>query len=121
MRIDLNNAFTFVSLGVMLISGIYQLARIESNINAKITKAESDLLAAIDALKDNFSDRLYTVEKKIDVHLTEYGEKKQFTEYRFNDIDKRIEHKFTRLANWIKQIAGFLNKSSDFHIRDDQF
>jgi hypothetical protein len=121
MKIDINNALTIASLLFMLVGGIYQLARIEANINAKIVKTEVDLLTAIDALKDNLVDRLYIVEKKLDVHLTEYSEKKVFLEYRLNDTDKRIEHKFNRLSNWIKQIAGFLNKESSFQIRDDQF
>ncbi|MCC5620194.1 hypothetical protein [Nostoc sp. CHAB 5715] len=121
MKIDINNAFTVVSLMFMLIAGIYRLAQIEASINARISNVQTNLLTAIDSLKDNFSDRLYVNEKKLDVHLTEYTEKKFFAEYRHNATDKLVEHKFNRLRGLIKQLAGFLNKESGFILRDDEY
>ncbi|WP_144051333.1 hypothetical protein [Calothrix sp. PCC 7507] len=121
MKIDINNALTII-LGLLTLTGaIYRLSQIEANINAKISKSENHLLTAIDNLKDTLTDKLYTTEKKLDVHLTEYSEKKIFAEYRFNSIDKAIEHKFNRLANWIKQIGAHLYRQSGFEIHDDQF
>jgi hypothetical protein len=121
MKIDINNAFTLLSLISMLVVGIYRLAQIEASINFKISNTQTSLLAAIDSLKDNFSDRLYVNEKKLDVHLTEYTEKKLFAEYRHNATDKLVEHKFNRLRGLIKQLAGFLNKESGFILRDDEY
>ncbi|MCC5640232.1 hypothetical protein LC593_31250 [Nostoc sp. CHAB 5844] len=121
MKIDVNNAFTLISLLSMLVVGGYRLAQIEADINTKIKAVETQLLTAVDQLKDNVTDRLYIAEKKLDIHLTEYSEKKQFVEYRLNANEKLIEHKFNRLVGWIKQITGFLNRESNFHIRDDQF
>ncbi|WP_445629050.1 hypothetical protein [Nostoc sp. DSM 114167] len=121
MKIDINNALTIILGLLTLIGAIYRLAQVEANINAKINKVEITVLTAVDQLKDNFVDRLYTVERKVDVHLTEYSEKKLFVEYRLNGIESMVKHKFDRLANWVKQIAGFLNKQSNFQIRDDKF
>ncbi|MDZ8090188.1 MAG: hypothetical protein RMY16_32235 [Nostoc sp. DedQUE12b] len=121
MKIDINNALTIILGLLTLVGAIYRLAQVEANINAKINRVESTLLASVDQLKDNFVDRLYTVERKVDVHLTEYNEKKLFVEYRLNGIESMVKHKFDRLASWVKQIAGFLNKQSNFQIRDDKF
>ena len=121
MKIDINNALTIILGLLTLIGAIYRLAQVEANINAKINKVEITVLTAVDHLKDNFVDRLYIVERKVDVHLTEYNEKKLFVEYRLNNNESLVKHKFDRLANWIKQIAGFLNKQSNFQIRDDKF
>lgn len=121
MKIDVNNALTIILGLLTLVGAIYRLAQVEANINAKINRVETNLLASVDQLKDNFVDRLYTVERKVDVHLTEYNEKKLFIEYRLNGIESMVKHKFDRLANWAKQIAGFLNKQSNFQIRDDKF
>ncbi|MDZ8135122.1 MAG: hypothetical protein RM049_07435 [Nostoc sp. DedQUE04] len=121
MKIDINNALTIILGLLTLVGAIYRLAQVEANINAKINRVESTVLTAVDQLKDNFVDRLYTVERKLDVHLTEYNEKKLFVEYRLNGIENMVKHKFDRLANWVKQIAGFLNKQSNFQIRDDKF
>jgi hypothetical protein len=121
MKIDINNAFTLVSLLFMLIGGIYRLAQIEASINTKISKTETSLLNAIDQLKDNFVDRLYAVEKKLDIHLTEYQGRKEHYDYRIHDFDGQLKHKFNRLRGLIKQLAGFLNKESGFVMRDDEY
>lgn len=63
MKIDINNAFTIVSLVSMLVAGIYRLAQIEATINAKISNVQVTLLSSVDSLKDNFVDRLYVNEK----------------------------------------------------------
>lgn len=111
-----------ITLGFIAVATtIYKVAQSEANINTKMERLQTNLLAEIDKSKDNLSDRLASVEKKLDIHLVEYAEKKLFAEYRFNATDKLIEHKFKRLANWIKQIGGFLNKESGFQIRDDEF
>jgi hypothetical protein len=121
MKIDINNFFTLVSLAFLLIGGIYRLTQIEAQINTRITNVQTTLLAAIDSHRDNFVDKLYINEKKLEVHVTEYTEKKLFSEYRHNATDKQLEHKFNRLRGLIKQLAGFLNKESGFILRDDEY
>ena len=98
MKIDINNTLTAVSLVFMLVGGIYRLAQIEANINNRIRSVETTLLIAIDSLKDNLVNRLHVNDKKLDMHLVEYQEKKLFAEYRHNATDKLVEHKFNRLA-----------------------
>jgi hypothetical protein len=121
MKADINNLFTVISLAFLLIGGIYRLAQIEAQINTRITNVQTTLLAAIDSHRDNFVDKLYICEKKLDVHLTEYTEKKLFLEYRHNATDKQLEHKFNRLRGLIKQLSGFLNNESGFILRDDEY
>lgn len=121
MKADINNLFTLLSLAFLLIGGIYRLAQIEAQINSRIANVQATLLAAIDSHRDNFVDRLYVNEKKLDMHLTEYTEKKLFAEYRHNATDKLVEHKFNRLRGLIRQLAGFLNKESGFILRDDEY
>ncbi|WP_029638765.1 hypothetical protein [[Scytonema hofmanni] UTEX B 1581] len=103
------------------IGGIYRLAQIEAQINTRITNVQTTLLAAIDLHRDIFVEKLYLNEKRLEVHLTEYAEKKLFSEYRHNATDKLLEHKFNRLSGLIKQLTGFLNKESGFIIRDDEY
>ncbi|MBH8575778.1 hypothetical protein I8752_22795 [Nostocaceae cyanobacterium CENA369] len=121
MKIDINNALTIIS-GLLLVCGaIYRLAQVEANINARIRAVETNVLNAVDELKNNFVDRLHTTEKKLDIHLTEYQGKKEYYEYRIHDFDSRLEHKFNRLRGLIKQLAGFLNKQAGFVLRDDEY
>jgi predicted transcriptional regulator with HTH domain len=121
MRIDLNNAITILSGLLMFAGAIYRLAHVESSINAKIKAVETNVLGAVDGVEDKLIARLYETDKKLDVHLTEYAEKKGFLEYRLNANEQLIKHKFERLAGWIKQITAHLGRDSGFHIKDDQF
>lgn len=121
MKIDVNNALTVFSLLFMLFGAVYRLAQVESNINARITRVETNVLSAVDQLKDDVTGRLYTIEKNLDVHLTEYAGKKEHYDYRIHDFDTRLEHKFNRLRGLIKQLAGFLSKESGFVLRDDEY
>ncbi|AFY43761.1 hypothetical protein [Nostoc sp. PCC 7107] len=96
MKIDVNNLFTVTSLAFMLIGGIYHLARMEANIVARIG----------------------LLDKKLDIHLTDYQSKHEHYEYRINDLDKRIQHQGNRLKDWIDQIVTHLSEKSGFMIRD---
>ncbi|MEH2378775.1 MAG: hypothetical protein V7K27_07695, partial [Nostoc sp.] len=85
---------------IAVLGAIYRLAKIEEKIN----------------------DKIDGVNNKLDILLTQYaGDKEYIYIYRLNSLDKAIEHKFTRLANWITQIAGFLHRKTGFQIRDDKF
>lgn len=118
MKIDIDSALT-VALGMLSIVGaIYRLAQVEANINARITKVENHVLAAVDKLKDDFVVRLYTTERKLDVHLTEYEAKKEHYDYRIHDFDKRLEHQGKRIKDWIDQIVTHLYEKSSFILRD---
>ncbi|MEH2382981.1 MAG: hypothetical protein V7K27_29525, partial [Nostoc sp.] len=85
---------------IAVLGAIYRLAKIEEKIN----------------------DKIDGVNNKVDILLTQYaGDKEYIYIYRLNHLDKVIEHKFIRLANWITQIAGFLHRKTGFQIRDDKF
>lgn len=111
MKIDVSSTLTIILGLIAIIGAIYRLAQIESNINLRISLMEYNLSKKIDS-----------TERKLDIHITQYqADKENIYEYRLNDTEKAIEHKFNRLANWIIQISGYLNKQGDFQIRDDKF
>lgn len=100
MKIDINNALTIAGGLILVIGAIYRLAQIEAKIN----------------------DKIDGVEKKLEILLTQYaGDKEYIYIYRLNSLEKAIEHKFNRLANWVTQVAGFLHRKTGFQIRDDKF
>lgn len=122
MKIDVNNALTIIIGLLTVIGSIYRLAQIEANINSKISHTEANILVVVDNIKDNLIERINATNSKVEIHITEYkGDKEYIYLYRLNANDKAIEHKFNRLANWITQIAGFLNRKEGFQIRDDKF
>jgi hypothetical protein len=122
MKIDVNNALTIILGLIAVIGAIYRLAKIEANINSRISHVETNILVVVDSLKDNLIERINTTNSKLEIHTTEYkGDKEYIYIYRLNANEKTIEHKFNRLANWITQVAGFLHRKTGFQIRDDKF
>lgn len=120
MKTDLGS-FLPIMLGLITLGGyIWQAAELKANIKAQIAQLESKTIVSIDALKDELVKEIIVDKHKLDLHLVEWQEKKENYAYRFNGIDQSIKHKFERLANWINQIANFLNKQG-FVIRDDKF
>jgi hypothetical protein len=136
MKIDLANSIP-IMIGLVTLAGyIWQAAELKANISAKISSLESELKAdisakvaglesktiiAVDLLKDELIKEILQNKHKIDLHLVEWNEKKEVYAYRFGSLESLIKHKFDRLANWIKQIANFLNKQSNFQTRDDEY
>lgn len=114
MQIDLTATLTIIIGLLTIIGSIYRLAQMEANINAKMSLMEYSL-----------NTKISIVEAKIVGHLIQYDNDKEYIYmYRLNDNEKTIEHKFNRLANWINQISGYLNKQNKengFQIRDDKF
>ncbi|MEH2236008.1 hypothetical protein [Nostoc sp.] len=111
MKIDVSSTLTIILGLVALVGAIYRLAQVEANINSRISLLEYTLISKITA-----------IERKLDIHVIQYqSDKENIYEYRLNDVNKTIQHKFNRLANWITQISGFLHKESGFQIRDDKF
>lgn len=114
MKIDLVPTLSIIVGLLAIIGSIYRLAQMEANIIARMSLLEYSL-----------NTKISIVEAKIVGHLIQYDNDKEYIYmYRLNDNEKTIEHKFNRLANWINQISGYLNKQNEetgFQIRDDKF
>ncbi|BAY94799.1 hypothetical protein [Tolypothrix sp. PCC 7601] len=76
----------------------------------RLALVQAQIYKAIDDARDEIDDSINAVAHKLDLHLIEYGEKKEFTVYRFNGIDEVIRHKFDRCWGEIKQIQNYLAK-----------
>ncbi|MBW4675375.1 MAG: hypothetical protein KME52_15535 [Desmonostoc geniculatum HA4340-LM1] len=96
MKIDVNNALTIILGLIAVIGAIYRLAQVESNIIAKING----------------------LEKKLDIHLTEYQARKEHYDYLLNDLNNRLQHQANRVKDWIDQIVAHLHEKAGFIIRD---
>lgn len=122
MKIDVSSSLTIILGLIALIGSIYKIAQVEANINARISRIEASTLVIIDSSKDDLIARINTINNKLEIHIIEYKSDKEYIYlYRLNSTEKAIEHKFTRLANWITQVASYLHSKTGFQIRDDKF
>lgn len=58
------------------------------------------------------------VEKSVDLHIQDYINRKDLVQYMLGQLDEKIEHKFSRLYNSMKDVEKFLQKSNGFRVRE---
>lgn len=63
-------------------------------------------------------DNVNRVEKALDLHIQDYINKKDMTQYMLGQLDQKINHKFERLYGSMRDVEKFLQKSHSFRIRE---
>ncbi|MBD2596457.1 hypothetical protein H6G74_19280 [Nostoc spongiaeforme FACHB-130] len=125
---------TGVVLGVlvsasMLIGIAVKVVSKFNSITNSIRDLREDLNSHTKSLEQTqlLNDKLFTFEKRLDVHLQDYVNHKDADLLAINGLKEKIEHKaekaegyFKELRIEIKDIQGFLNKQQNFRIRNDQ-
>lgn len=66
----------------------------------------------------NSNTNLNRVEKAFDLHVQDYVNRKDFIQFMIGQLDEKIDHKFNRLQNSLKDTEKFLQKSAGFRVRD---
>ena len=72
----------------------------------RISESKSKLERRIDALNNKF-----------DVHVAKVQGRDEFSDYIIHGIDKKIDHKFQRLWDNVREIQQFLEKKLEYTIR----
>jgi hypothetical protein len=108
-----------IGLGVFC-GGFYKLGKVEEGINHSITQLEKKLYLEIDSHSDEFKDRLVSIEKQIEIHLSNYGKDREMINYRLVALDEKIKHEFERLNRVQSEIQGFLQKHNGFIVRAEE-
>lgn len=86
-----------IVIGVLALVGwIYQLASFERRIY----------------------ERIASLEAKLNIHMTDYQNRKESVDYRMGELNNKIEHVKSRLWEQISQIQRFLEKRYTFRTRE---
>lgn len=97
MQIDLKSTVDIVLGLIALAAVVYRIGGVEANIKQEISR----------------------VNNRFDVHLTEYGAKKEMLDYLIHALDQKVDHKFNRLHANQREIQEFLAKNHHFVIRGE--
>lgn len=91
---------------VAIISVLYQVARVERVI-----------YQSIDAVKDLSERNHLELQKRLDLHLQSYADRRDHDLYIINDLNNKIEHRFNRLREHQKDMERYLEKNGSFRVR----
>lgn len=64
------------------------------------------------------SEYISRIEKALELHIQDYLNRKDVTQYMFGQLDQKIDHKFGRLHSSMRDMEKFMQKSNDFRIRE---
>lgn len=92
-----------------------------NNIANTIKEIEEDLLKHIaseghEKLEPKLK-KLDEIDKKLDLHIQDMLNRKESVNMIANQLDQKINHKFSTLMHSLKDIESYLNKQGNFRIR----
>ncbi len=84
-----------------------------SRISSSIAQIEKDLKEHADNGK-----RIDQLDRKLDLHLQEYINRKDVVQILFGQLNEKVDHKFKKVLFYTRDIQSFLQRDSDFKIRE---
>ncbi len=109
---------TSVLLGI-LVSGSILLGigiKLVTNIN-KISLSIAQIQKDLKRLS-NDSERIDTIERRLELHIQDFVNRKDVTQMLLGQLDEKINHKFKRLLFYSREMQRFLQKDTNFKIRE---
>ena len=70
----------------------------------RVFQVEAAIYDAIENLKQSLINRIATNELSFGVHVAIYAERKEQVDYLLHALEEKIDHKFNRLFDEIKQL-----------------
>jgi hypothetical protein len=109
---------TGVFLGILVsVSALAGVAiRIISNMNS-ISVSISQIELALKEQANN-AEKIRDLDKRFDLHIQEYINRKDVVQMVMGQLDQKINHKFKRLLFYTRDLQRFLQKDSNFTIRE---
>jgi hypothetical protein len=95
-----------VGLGIKLVSNI-------NRISLSINQIQEDLKElSVD------SERIEKLERRLELHIQDFVNRKDVTQMLLGQLDEKINHKFKRLLFYSREMQRFLQKDTNFQIRE---
>lgn len=94
-----------------LISIIWRVAQAEKRVYDHIKDSDRNLEKQLEHTKELLYQRLDSLERKLDLHSVDMGNKQEFDDYRIHGLNEKIDHKFKRLQLGQQDIQRYLEKT----------
>ncbi len=95
-----------LGLGIKLVTNV-------NKISLSITQIQKDLKQL-----SNDSERIDKIERRLELHIQDFVNKKDVTQMLLGQLDEKINHKFRRLLFYCREMQRFLQKDTNFQIRE---
>ncbi|MGF1934549.1 MAG: hypothetical protein RM347_009115 [Nostoc sp. ChiQUE02] len=109
---------TGIFLGILV--SACMLAGVAINVISKMNRISSSITQIEEALKGYASnaEQIRDLDKRLDLHLQEYVNRKDVVQMVMGQLDQKINHKFKRLLFYTRDIQRYMQKNTDFKMRE---
>ncbi|MBG1240724.1 hypothetical protein [Nostoc sp. NZL] len=109
---------TGVFLGILVSASV--LAGVAVNVISKMNRISSSISQIEEALKvyAGNAEKIRDLDKKFDLHIQEYINRKDVVQMVLGQLDQKINHKFKRLLFYTRDVQQFLQRDTAFKIRE---
>lgn len=83
----------------------------------RVSKSESNIYFAIDALKDGIQDRLGRIEQTISLQQMSLENRSEVFDYRLEILQEKFNARIERLNEGLTEVRGFLQRQGDYSCR----
>ncbi|WP_017317117.1 hypothetical protein [Mastigocladopsis repens] len=117
---------TGVILGILVSASVLAAAVIKiitsfNNLANTLKELDEDLIKHIASEgHEKLIARLHQIEaldKKLDLHIQDYVNRKDTVQMVLGQLNEKIDHKFNRLYNSMRDVEGYLQREGGFRIR----
>ncbi|MBC1218490.1 hypothetical protein GNF10_17335 [Nostoc sp. UCD121] len=109
---------TGILLGILVSASV--LGAMAVQLITKMNKISSSIAQIEEAMKEHARDaeKIRQLEKTLDLHIQEYVNRKDVIQMVLGQLDQKINHKFKRLLFYTRDVQRFLQKDTNFSIRE---
>ncbi|MDZ8090241.1 MAG: hypothetical protein RMY16_32525 [Nostoc sp. DedQUE12b] len=109
---------TGVFLGIIVSALV--IGGVAVQIISKINRISSSVSQIEEAMKEHVrnAEKIRQLEKTLDLHIQEYVNRKDVMQMVLGQLDQKINHKFKRLLFYTRDVQRFLQKDTNFNIRE---
>ncbi len=109
---------TGIFLGILV--SVSVLGAVAVNIISKMNKISSSIIQIEEAMKEHArnAEKIRQIEKTLDLHIQEYVNRKDVIQMLLGQLDGKIDHKFKRLLFYTRDVQRFLQRDTNFRIRE---
>lgn len=109
---------TGIFLGILV--SISVLGTLAVSVISKMNKISSSITQIEETLKTHARDaqKISELERRFELHEQEYVNRKDVLQMVLGQINEKIDHKFKRSLFYTREIQRFLQRSTEFQIRE---
>ncbi|WP_445629265.1 hypothetical protein [Nostoc sp. DSM 114167] len=114
ITLESTGIFLGILVSASVLAGVcFKVVSSISRISSSIAQIEKDLKEHADNGK-----RIDQLDRKLDLHLQEYINRKDVVQMLFGQLNEKVDHKFKKVLFYTRDIQSFLQRDSDFKIRE---